>query len=142
MPQKPVFPGLVVDEFDRPVETSFVGDEPCYVVNDNGFHRHIPSKDVDLQVLRQMAEMIQGNEDMLADMTAKQLGQDDIFSRAILEDQLKHINDSFQQLLDIGLPDEVRSYLGMMGFKIRINVHGEVLAVEQPGMIEEEPGEE
>jgi len=112
------------------------------VVDDGGFHRHIPSKDVDLQVLHQMAEMIQGNESMLADMTAKQLGQDDIFSRAILEDQLKNIDDSFQQLLVTGLPEEARSYLGMMGFKIRINIHGEVLSVEQPGMIAEDPEEE
>ena len=134
MPLKPIFPGLVFDDFDRSVEISYVGDEPCYVVNDGGFRRHIPSKDVDLQVLNQMAEMIQGNETLMADMAAKQLGQDDIFSRAILEDQLKHIDDSFQQLLEVGLPDEVRSYLGMMGFKIRINVHGEVLEVEQPGM--------
>jgi hypothetical protein len=29
----------------------------------------------------------------------------------------------------------------MMGFKIRINMHGEVLEVEQPGMIEDS-GEE
>jgi hypothetical protein len=141
MPLKPVFPGLIFDEFDHPVGTSYVGDEPCYVVNDGGFLRHIPSKEVDLQVLNQMAEMIQGNETMMADMAAKQLGQEDIFSRAILEDQLKHIDDSFQQLLEVGLPDEVRTYLGMMGFKIRINMHGEVLEVEQPGMIEDS-GEE
>jgi hypothetical protein len=26
--------------------------------------------------------------------------------------------------------------MGMMGFRVRINVHGEVLEVEQPGMID------
>jgi len=35
-----------------------------------------------------------------------------------------------------GIPEEARAYLGMMGFKIHINVHGEVLDVEQPGMID------
>jgi hypothetical protein len=30
--------------------------------------------------------------------------------------------------------------MGMMGFRIKINLHGEVLEVEQPGMID--PGEE
>jgi hypothetical protein len=34
-----------------------------------------------------------------------------------------------------GLPEELRAYLGMMGFRIRINFHGEVLEVAQPGMI-------
>jgi hypothetical protein len=28
----------------------------------------------------------------------------------------------------------MRSYLGMMGFKIIINMHGEVVRVEQPGI--------
>jgi hypothetical protein len=32
----------------------------------------------------------------------------------------------------------MRAYLGMMGFRIIINVHGEVLKVEQPGAITDE----
>jgi len=27
----------------------------------------------------------------------------------------------------------MRTYLGMMGFKVVINMHGEVLSVDQPG---------
>jgi len=37
-------------------------------------------------------------------------------------------------LLETGIPEEVRAYLGMMGFRIRINHHGEILDVEQPGI--------
>jgi hypothetical protein len=39
-----------------------------------------------------------------------------------------------------GIPEEVRAYLGMMGFRIRINLHGEVLEIDQPG-IETDEGE-
>ena len=42
MPKQPLFAGLIIDENDRPVEVAFVGGEPCYVVDDAGFHRHIP----------------------------------------------------------------------------------------------------
>jgi hypothetical protein len=42
MANQPLFAGLVVDEFGNPVETAFVGDEPMYVVNDQGFRRHVP----------------------------------------------------------------------------------------------------
>ncbi len=140
MSTTPVFSGLVYDELDHPVGVSLVGDEPCYVVDDNGFYRHIPSRDVDMQVLHKMGEMIEGNEEILASAAAKQMGIEDIFSRAILEKQIKNIDTYFQQLLQTGLPEEVRAYLGMMGFKVRINVHGEVLDVNQPGMVE--PGEE
>ena len=135
MPKHPVFAGLIVDEFDQPVEFVYVGDEPCYVVNDAGFRRHIPTEQVDRQVLEMMGELIEGHEGVIGDQTAKMLGQDDIFSRAMIESQLKNIGKQFDNLILTGLPEEVRAYMGMMGFKIRINVHGEVIDVEQPGMI-------
>lgn len=140
MSHKPVFLGLIVDEKDRPVEVSYVGGEPFYVVDDDGFHRHIPSEQVDRQVLESMREMIEGHEDLITDQTAKMLGQEDIFSRAMIETQIKNMDKQFEALLENGLPEEGRAYMGMMGFKIRINVHGEVIEIEQPGMID--PGEE
>jgi hypothetical protein len=136
----PLFAGLVFDENDQPAETAYVGDEPCYVVNDAGFHRHIPSEQVDCQVLQIMKDLIQGSEGLLAEQAAKMLGQDDIFSKAMLETQLKNIENQFDQVLDAGIPEEGRAYLGMAGFRITINVHGEVLNVNQPGMSSE--GEE
>jgi hypothetical protein len=131
-----------VDENGSPVETAFVGDEPMYVVNDFGFRRHIPSGDVDRQVLLRMAEQIKGHEDLLSEQTAKMLGQDDIFSRAMIQNQLKNIDQQFDQVLRTGIPEEGRAYMGMMGFKVIINVHGEVVGLEQPGAIAGEEDEE
>jgi hypothetical protein len=138
MPKQPVFAGLVFDEDDRPVATAYVGEEPCYVVDDAGFHRHIPAEQVDLQVLKAMQEMIQGNEDILTEQAAKMIGQDDIFSRAMIETQLKNMDKQFEQLLQAGIPEDARNYIGMMGFRIRINMHGEVIDIHQPGMIDPE----
>lgn len=135
MAKKALFEGLIVDERERPAEVAYVGEESCYVVDDAGFLRHIPSEDVDRQVLNLMREMIEGHEDLLSDQAAKMLGQDDIFSRAAIATQLREVDKQFDQLFLVGLPEEARAYLGMIGFKIRINVHGEVLDVEQPGMI-------
>jgi hypothetical protein len=138
VPKQAIFAGLVFDEADKPVETTFVGDEPCYVVDDAGFRRHIPSEQVDLQVLKAMQEAIQGNEGLLSEQAAKMLGQDDIFSRAMIETQLKNMDKQFEQLLQLGIPEDTRAYIGMMGFRIRINVHGEVIDIHQPGMIDPE----
>lgn len=135
MTRKVLFDGLVVDEFNRPVSVAYVGDEPCYVVDDEGFLRHIPSDQVDRQVLNFMKEFIHGHEDIITDQTAQMLGQEDIFTKASIANQLKNIDQQFEMLFQIGLPEEQRAYLGMMGFKVRINVHGEVLEVEQPGII-------
>jgi hypothetical protein len=142
MAQQALFAGLIVDENGNPVETGNVGGESMYIVNDFGFRRHIPSEQVDRQVLRMMAEQIKGHEDLLSEQTAKMLGQEDIFTRAIIQNQLKNIDQQLDQVLQTGIPEEGRAYMGMMGFKIIINVHGDVVGVEQPGMISGEEGGE
>jgi hypothetical protein len=133
MIRQPVFAGLVVDESDRRVDTAFVGDEPCYVVDDYGFRRHIPSAQVDRVVLSQIAGLMKGSEDLISEQTAKMIGQEDLFTKAAIEQQLKNIDKQFDQLMEVGIPEDMRAYLGMVGFKIVINVHGEVIKVEQPG---------
>lgn len=140
MPRQPLFAGLVFDEEDQPVNVAYVGGEPFYVVNDAGFLRHIPSEQVDRQVLEGMRQMISGHEDAISEQTAKMLGQDDIFSKALIENQLKQIDKQFNALLESGIPEEGRAYMGMIGFRIRINLHGEVVEVIQPGATDE--GEE
>lgn len=135
MAQKPLFEGLVFDEFDKPVEVTYIGDESFYVVDDAGFLRHIPSEEVDRQVLESMRQLIDGHEDLLSEQTAKMLGQEDIFTRAMIETQLKNIDQQFDNLFSSGIPEEGRAYMGMMGFRITIDVHGEVIKIDQPGMI-------
>jgi hypothetical protein len=133
MPRQPLFAGLVVDEDGRAAESATIGNEPCYVVNDAGFRRHIPSEQVDWVVLGQLIEMMKGSEDLLSEQAAKMMGQDDPFSKAMIEQQLKNADLQFDAILQAGIPEEMRAYLGMVGFKIVINYHGEVIKVEQPG---------
>jgi hypothetical protein len=135
MPAGPLFTGLVFDEEDQPVGTAFIGSEPCYVVDDDGFLRHIPSADVDRQVLNIMREGIEGHEEIISEQAAELTGQDDIFSRAVFLEQLKNIDQQFDELLEQGLPVEGRAYMGMTGFKITINHHGEVVNLDQPTRI-------
>jgi len=133
MPRQPLFAGLVLDEFGEPSETALVGDEPCYVVDDAGFKRHIPAEQVDRQVLNEIAKLMKGSEDLISEQTAKMLGQEDVFTKAAIEQQLRNIDKQFDQLMKMGIPEDMRAYLGMMGFKVVINIHGEVLSVDQPG---------
>ena len=141
MPRQPLFAGLVVDENGNVADTAFIG-EPMYVVNDAGFRRHIPSEQVDRAVLSQIAGLMKGSEGLLSEQTAKMIGQEDIFTKAMLENQLKNIDKQFDQLLEAGIPEDMRMYLGMVGFKVVINVHGEVLKIDQPSAPSDEGGEE
>ncbi len=135
MAHQALFAGLVFDENDNPVDVTYVGSDPFYVVDDAGFHRHIPSEQVDRQVLESMRELIDGHEGVLSEQTAKMLGQEDIFTRAMIESQLKNIDKQFEALFDTGIPEEGRAYMGMMGFRITIDVHGDVIKIDQPGMV-------
>jgi len=141
MARHSLFAGLVVDEDDRGVDIVLVGGESFYVVDDDGFLRHIESEHVDRQVLDQLQEMVKGHEDIISEGTMKMIGQEDIFTKAAIETSLQNMDAQFDALLQSGLPEDMRTYLGMMGFRVVINVHGEVLRIEQPGA-GIDPGEE
>lgn len=129
---EPLFKGLISDEFDQQVGTAFVGDEPCYVINDDGFLRHVPSRPIDLEILKSFGNQIEGNEKLIADQATKMLGQEDLFTRAIVEAQLKNLDKQYELILNTGLPEETRVYLGMMGFRVILDIHGEILKIEYP----------
>jgi hypothetical protein len=135
MANKALFEGLVIDEYDRPVSVSIVGEETFYVVDDDGFMRHIESEYVDRQVLEQMANMIEGHEELISESTMKMIGQEDIFTKASIEASLKNIDQQFESLLQTGLPEEARAWMGMSGFQVVIDIHGELIRLEQPGAV-------
>lgn len=141
MPAEPLFKGLVSDENDRPVETALVGSEPCYVINDAGFLRHVPSRPIDLQILKSFGQQIEGNEDLLADQASKMMGADDLFTHAILESQLKNLEQHYETILELGIPEETRAYLSMMGFRVTVDIHGEITNIEFPSAPPDEGGE-
>ena len=138
MASSPLFAGLISDENGASVDTATIGNEPCYVVNDNGFRRHIPSVEVDRQILKLMVNQVQGNENVIAEQTAKMLGQEDIFTKAMIQNQLKHIDEQIELLINTGIPEGGLAYMGMMGFKVVINIHGDIVRIEQPAAADEE----
>jgi hypothetical protein len=135
MPHQALFTGLVFDEYDRPLAAGSIGSEPAYILDDAGFHRYIPSEQIDRVVLNEMKKLIQGNEGFLSEQAAKMIGAEDPFSKAMIETQLKNIDQQIQALFEIGIPEEMRAYLGMIGFKVIVNYHGEVLEVRQAGAV-------
>ncbi len=133
----PLFAGLVYDESDRLVQAASVGDEPFYVIDDDGFLHHVESSKVDRQVLESLHELIKGHEDLITEGTMKMLGQEDIFTKAAIDSSLKNVESHFDVLLAQGLPADMRDYLGMIGFRVVINHRGEVLSVDQPGIADD-----
>ncbi len=135
MSPKALFPGLVFDEYDHPLTVGYIGADPAYIIDDAGFHRYIPAEQIDRFILNEMKKLIQGNEGFLSEQAAKMLGTDDLFSKAMIQNQLKNIDKQFDMLFEVGIPEEMRAYLGMSGFKVTVDYHGQVLDVRQGGGI-------
>ncbi len=134
MPQVALFAGLITDETDRPVEVTRIGDVPHYVIDDAGFHRHIPTEKVDRQVLALLQEQVEAHREEAVAGTLQMLGQDDLFTKAMVEASINRMDENVDNLLQVGFPDEVRAGLGMMGFHVVIDVHGDVIEIKLPGM--------
>ncbi len=139
MARQALFAGLVTDVLGESVDVAYIGGESFYVVDDQGFKRHIESERVDRQVLDRMAEFIQGHEDLISEQAMKTIGQEDIFTKAAIESSLRNLDQHFDELIERGLPEEARTWMGMLGFQVRIDVHGNVTQVLQPGSPTDEP---
>ena len=133
MSRRALFEGLVVDTEGKTVGSAVVGGEAQYVVDDGGFQFRVPAEGVDRQVLSQLREQIMANQDAVTEGTMKMLGQDDLFTKVMIDSSLKNMDEHFSKLMEQGLPSEARAYLGMLGFRIVLNYHGEVVGVDQPG---------
>jgi hypothetical protein len=132
MANKAVFEGLVFDDLDRQLNTTYVGADACYVIDDDGFLRHIPAENIDQQVLEAMRSQVEENKDMIAEQTIKMIGNVDLFTHGIIKSQLENLDEQFDHLMEHGIPEDGRVYLGLLGFKIIVNYHGDVIQIEQP----------
>jgi len=133
MSKRALFEGLIVTPEGRPVTTATLGDTAQYVVTDGDFDFHLDAESVDRQVLRVLADQVASNKEAVSEGTMKMLGQDDLFTKAMIDASLNQMDANFDKLLEQGLPESARAYLGMLGFRITVNYHGEVVGLEQPG---------
>ncbi len=133
-----LFEGLVFDEEGQAVDVAHVGDEAYYVVNDEGFLRHIPAEEVDRRVLERLREPLFTQREAVVEGLLQMMGQDDLFTKAMIEVSLDKVDEKIEQLLRVGIPAENLTMLGMMGFRIVIDLHGEVVEITMPAAPTEE----
>lgn len=124
------FDGLVETEAGELVGVAYVGETSYYVIDDHGFRRHVEAAQVDRVVLAQFVEQLQENQDAAAEAMLRIMGKDDLFSKAMVDSTIR--NASVDQALDQHLPMAARQWLGMLGFRVVINLHGEVVRVDMP----------
>ena len=133
------FENLVVTEDGQPVEVAYVGATAYYVINDQGFRRHVEARPVDRVVLAEFLDQLHGHENEAARLMLAQLGQEDLFTKAMVDSTLRNIN--VDQILDQSLPPQARQWLNMLGFRIVLDVHGDVVRIDTPTAPMEPGGE-
>jgi hypothetical protein len=123
-----LFAGLIFDEEGKPAETAYVGDEPHYVILDAGFRRHVASEYIDRQVLHWLQQQILANREMVTEGMLAMLGKNDLFTKAMIDASIQHMD----QVIEQGIPDDARTWLGMFGFRVTVNIHGDVVRIDVP----------
>jgi len=127
-PRSALFAGLIQDEEGNPVDVVMVGDVPNYVVEDAGFQRHVESEAVDRQVIEMLREQFMAHREIATEAMLQMLGKEDLFTKAMIDASIKNMD----QVIERGLPDGARAWLGMLGFRVIINTHGEVMMLDMP----------
>jgi hypothetical protein len=123
-----MFAGLVFDEQGNLAETTWVGENACYVIMDDDFRRHIDAGDVDRQVLRFLRQQVEGSRDLAVKTMLDMMGQDDVFTKAAVESSIDRMEEAVGQ----PIPEEARQWLGMLGFRIIVDFHGNIVDIEMP----------
>ena len=131
-PRSALFTGLIQDESGNPVDAVMVGDVPNYVVEDDGFRRHVESEGVDRQVIELLREQFMAHRELATEAMLQMLGKDDLFTKAMIDASIQNMD----RVLEQGLPDGARAWLGMLGFRVIINTHGDVVRLDMPEQYE------
>lgn len=124
------FEGLVETEDGAAVDVAYVGGVACYVIDDHGFRRHVEAREIDRVVLGQFLAQLQEHPDEAAKAMLQLMGQDDLFTKAMVDATLRNIN--LDQILDQQMPVEARQWLGLLGFRIIVDLRGQVVRVDLP----------
>jgi len=124
-----LFANLVFNEEDELVQVVHLENKPHYVIPDAGFKRHVEALYIDRQVVSMIREQILSQRELVTEGILRMLGKDDLFTKAMIDTSIEHMDD---QIFEQGLPQEARAWLGMLGLKVIVDYHGDVVHLEMP----------
>lgn len=130
-PSHAMFAGLVFNQAGQPAEVAYIGSEAHYVILDDDFRRHVAAREVDRQVLVRLRELMEPFKDQAVVEMMRMMGKEDLFSKAMIDSSLKN----WEQALGQPIPEDMRAWLGMLGFRVVVDVHGEMIEFDLPGQM-------
>lgn len=126
-----MFAGLVFNQQGQPAEVAYIGSEAHYVILDDDFRRHVAASDIDRQVLLHLREVMEPFKDQAVVEMMRMMGKEDLFTKAMIDSSLKN----WEQALGQPIPEDMRAWLGMLGFRVVVDVHGEIVEMNVPSQM-------
>ena len=126
--RRAMFEGLVYNEGGERAEVVYVGGAAHYAIPDQGFLRHVEAHLIDDVVISQMTEQITSMGDEVVLGILEMLGKDDLFTKAAIEASIRNLDQSIRQTD----PDQWAPMLQLLGFRVVVDLRGEVLEVIYP----------
>ena len=123
-----LFVDLVYNEAGEKAELAYIGGVAHYAIPDDRFRRHVQASQIDDAVLARLKEQITSMQDEVVQGMLQMIGKDDLFTKAALDASIRNLEDNVRQS-DSGqwLP-----WLRMFGFRIVVDVHGNVVELIYP----------
>jgi hypothetical protein len=123
-----LFEGLVYNESGEAAQVVRIGGVAHYAVPDGGFLCHVEASAVDNEVLASIKSQITGNQDLVIRGVLEMMGKDDLFSKAAVEASIQNMEQNIRQ----SDPSQWLPWLRFMGFRVVVNVHGEIVELIYP----------
>lgn len=135
--KRALFADLVFNEEGQSARAVDIGQVPHYAVPDGDFLRHVEAEYVDRQIVAAIQERILAIRDVVTEGVIQMLGEEDLFTRPAIEHAIENMERIFE-VEDVDV-DELRTALWMAGFRATVDVHGDLVHLELPGLEGGEP---
>ena len=130
--KRALFADLIFNEEGQPAREVRIGDAPHYAVPDGDFLRHVEAEYEDRQIVAAIQERILAMRDVVTEGMIQLLGEEDLFTRPAIEHAIENMDRVFEaEDVDV---DELRTALWMTGFRATVDVHGDLVHLELPGL--------
>ncbi len=123
-----VFPGLVYNQAGEEAPVVMIGGVAHYAIPDEGFRRHVEAYRIDNYVIAALQEQMLTMREEIVEQILRMMNTDDILAKAALEASIKNMGQSIRQ----SDPSQWAPLLRVYGFRIIVDVHGQVVEIIQP----------
>ncbi len=133
-----LFEGLVYNEQGERVAIAFIGGVAHYAIPDCGFMRHVEARKIDDAVLARLKEQVTSQKEDLVRGMLEMLGKDDLFTKAAIDASIRNMDQQIRQ----SDRSQWGPWLQLLGFRVVVDVHGDVVDLLYPQQPEVGPDEE